>query len=152
MPRALHLGELAKPQALTERGKPIKSIQRTPANRNPVFNYLHLSCDSLYKTSIDKSPIYSIINPTNAQMGKSSRQTVFCTGCEVLPEQPAQGLLPVKQCRLQPLACRGLLEPHERVRKMPHQREWYRRELVFQGLCLLILQGTRTFSFKESPA
>ena len=50
---------------------------------------------------------------------------------EILPEQPAQGFLPVKQSRSQPLACRGLLEPRERVRKMPHQREWYRRELVF---------------------
>ena len=29
-----------------------------------VFNYLHLSADSLYKSSIDNSPIYSIINPT----------------------------------------------------------------------------------------
>ena len=29
-----------------------------------VFNYLHLSADSLYKSSIDKGPIYSIIDPT----------------------------------------------------------------------------------------
>ncbi len=29
-----------------------------------VFNYLHLSADSLYKSSLDKGPIYSIINPT----------------------------------------------------------------------------------------
>ena len=37
-----------------------------------VFNYLHLYRDSRYKSSIDNGPIYSIIDPTNAQMGKSN--------------------------------------------------------------------------------
>ena len=67
-----------------------------------VFNYLHLSADSLYKSSIDNGPIYSIIDPTNAQMGKSNagyplfrelpddaRQQAARRG--ILPEQPAEG-------------------------------------------------------------
>ena len=67
-----------------------------------MFNYLHLSADSLYKSSIDKGPIYSIIDPTNAQMGKSNagyplfrelpddaRQQAARRG--ILPEQPAEG-------------------------------------------------------------
>ena len=67
-----------------------------------VFNYLHLCRDSRYKSSIDNSPIYSIIDPTNAQMGKSNaghllfrelpddaRQQAARRG--ILPEQPAEG-------------------------------------------------------------
>ena len=37
-----------------------------------VFNYLHVCHDSRYESSIDNGPIYSIIDPTNAQMGKSN--------------------------------------------------------------------------------
>ena len=33
-------------------------------NNKPVFNYLHLSGDSLYKSLFDIRPIYSIIDPT----------------------------------------------------------------------------------------
>ena len=67
-----------------------------------VFNYLHVCHDSRYKSSIDNGPIYSIIDPTNAQMGKSNagyplfrelpddaRQQAARRG--ILPEQPAEG-------------------------------------------------------------
>ena len=47
-----------------------------------VFNYLHVCHDSRYKSSIDNGPIYSIIDPTNAQMGKSN------AGCPLFRELP----------------------------------------------------------------
>ena len=49
-----------------------KSLRAYITLRKMVFNYLHLCRDSRYKSSIDNGPIYSIIDPTNAQMGKSN--------------------------------------------------------------------------------
>ena len=49
-----------------------------------VFNYLHVCHDSRYKSSIDNGPIYSIIDPTNAQMGKSTQDTRFSESCRTM--------------------------------------------------------------------
>lgn len=128
-----------------------------------VLNYLHVLGDSDYKLSIDKSPIYSIIYINKCADGKKyhrnstvQRAAVWCEAVsapwrEIVPEQPVEGAQrPCKQRRLQPLQCRTLLEVRERV-CTARQREWYRRELEYQGLCLLILQGTETFCFQICP-
>ena len=126
-----------------------------------VFNNLHVCHDSRYKSSIDNGPIYSIIDPTNAQMGKSNagyplfrelpddaRQQAARRG--ILPEQPAQRVQnPCKQRRLQPLPCRALLEARERV-CTARQREWYRRELdVTRSLSLERSRGQGLFLFRK---
>ena len=128
-----------------------------------VLNYLHVLSDSDYKLSIDKSPIYSIIYINKCADGKKyhrnstvQRAAVWCEAVsapwrEIVPEQPVEGAQrPCKQRRLQQLQCRTLLEVRERV-CTARQREGYRRELEYQGLCLLILQGTETFCFQICP-
>ena len=106
-----------------------------------VFNYLHVCHDSRYKSSIDNGPIYSIIDPTNAQMGKSNagyplfrelpddaRQQAARRG--ILPEQPAEGRY---MGRLLSRAGGGRYRAGlcwKPVRgRGKRQREWYRREL-----------------------
>lgn len=126
-----------------------------------VLKMLHLSGDSGYKLSIDKSPVYSIIYINKCADGKSTtrsplfrelpsgaRQSAFRAENHPGAACPT-GANPCKQRRLQPLPCRALLEARERV-CTARQREWYRRELdVTRSLSLEESRGQGLFLFRK---
>ena len=144
----------------------IKSIQRFGRGCKGVLKMLHLSADSGYKLSIDKSPVYSIIYINKCADGKKyhtiptvQRAAVWCKAVSVSCGKSSRSSLP-NGCKtlVSSAGCSryraGLCWKPVRGCAQHANESGTAESLMLQGLCLLKEAGDKGFFFfffKSSP-